>query len=145
MLNIYSTGIRINNINYKMRSFMQMKKLLQTLTNKMITKKGVWLTLAVWIVAAAVLSVVAPGSKEYSVNNVSKLYPETSPSEVAQQKVDEYFKDDDGMPAIFVLEANDGSLDEADIQEFSAQVQEIGRASCRERVKKTEGTGVVKN
>lgn len=101
-----------------------MKKILQALTNKMITRKGVWLTLAVWVVAAAVLSVIAPGSKEYSVNNVSKLYPETSPSEVAQQKVDEYFKDDDGMPAIFVLEATDVSLNEADIQQFSKKLQD---------------------
>lgn len=101
-----------------------MKKTLQALTNKMITRKGVWLTLAVWVVAATVLSMFAPGSKEYSVNNVSKLYPETSPSEMAQQKVDEYFKDDDGIPAIFVLEARDGTLDEADIQAFSAQLQD---------------------
>ena len=70
------------------------------------------MTVAIWISIAIVLSIVAPSSNDYSVNNVSQLYPDSSPSEEAQQKVDEYFKEDDGIPAILVFESDHITLDE---------------------------------
>src|SRR5690625_118057 len=87
-----------------------MHKFLRSLTDRIVTKKGVWITFSVWIAITVILSLFAPSSKDYSVNNVSKLYPESSPSQVAQKKLDEYFKEDDGIPAILVFESTDTTL-----------------------------------
>src|SRR5699024_5286325 len=100
-----------------------MHRILQRITNRIASKKGAWITLVVWLIAAIVLSIAAPSSKDYSVNNVSKLYPETSPSEIAQQKVDEHFKEDDGVPAIVVFESNEISLDQ-----LSAVTEELSNS-----------------
>ncbi|MEI3607006.1 MMPL family transporter [Pseudogracilibacillus sp. SE30717A] len=89
-----------------------MLKLIHTITDRISTKKGAWITLAIWVLLTIILSIVAPSSNDYSVNNVSQLYPDTSPSEEAQKKVDEYFKEDDGVPAILVFEGEEITLDE---------------------------------
>ena len=89
-----------------------MHKFINAITDRISTKKGAWMTVTAWIIVAIILSVTAPSSNDYSVNNVSQLYPNSSPSEVAQQKVDEYFKDDDGIPAILVFEGEEILLDE---------------------------------
>ncbi|MEI3614069.1 MMPL family transporter [Pseudogracilibacillus sp. SO30301A] len=89
-----------------------MHKLIHTITDHISTKKGAWITLAIWVLLTIILSMVAPSSNDYSVNNVSQLYPDTSPSEEAQKKVDEYFKEDDGVPAILVFEGEEITLDE---------------------------------
>lgn len=86
-----------------------MHQLIHFITDKVATKKGAWITIFLWIAAAMILSVVAPSSKDYSVNNVSQLYPDNSPSVVAGEKLDKYFADDDGIPAIFVFEATEES------------------------------------
>lgn len=83
---------------------------MKAISEKVATKKGAWITIAVWLLMAMLLSVVAPSSKEYSVNNVSELYPETSPSVIATEKMNEYFADDEGLPAIFVFEAEEDLL-----------------------------------
>ncbi len=87
-------------------------KILHAITNRVSTKKGAWITLAIWIGAAIILSIAFPSSKDYSVTSVSKLYPESSPSVIAQEKIDTYFQDDDGIPAIAVFESKKISLDE---------------------------------
>lgn len=96
-----------------------MHKFIRSVTNRVTTKKGAWITLSVWILAAIILSIAAPSTKEYSVNNVSKLYPESSPSEVAQQKIDQYFKEDEGIPAILVFEVQQGNLQLNELLELS--------------------------
>lgn len=96
-----------------------MPALLHKCTDFITTKKGMFLSLGFWLVLTVVLSVFAPSSKDYSVNNVSQLYPDTSPSEVAQKKMDTYFEDDDGLPAILVLENSNGTIDGENLGEFS--------------------------
>lgn len=87
-----------------------MHTFLRSITDLVTTKKGAWITLAIWIVVAVILSITAPSSKDYSVNNVTTLYPETSPSEIAQQKIDQHFKEDEGIPAILVFETKESHL-----------------------------------
>lgn len=94
------------------------------MTDWIATKKGVWITVSIWVIAAIVLSITSPGSNDYSVNNVSKLYPETSQSVVAQNKLDEYFKEDDGVPAILVFEAKDGEVALTDLVSLTEEMQE---------------------
>lgn len=86
-----------------------MHSFIHRMTDRIATKKGMWITILIWFIAATVLSFIAPGSKEYKVNNVSQLYPPTSPSEVAEEKVKQYFKGDEGIPAILVFEANENA------------------------------------
>lgn len=84
-----------------------MTTLMKNLSRKIATKKGAWTTIIIWVLVAILLSIFSPSSKDYSVNNVSKLYPDSSLSVIATEKMNEFFKDDEGIPAIFVFEAED--------------------------------------
>ncbi|MBO1004103.1 MMPL family transporter [Pseudogracilibacillus auburnensis] len=99
-----------------------MHTFLRSVTDLVTTKKGAWITLAIWIVVAAILSITAPSSKDYSVNNVTTLYPETSPSEIAQQKIDQHFKEDEGMPAILVFETKESHLNLDELLEVTEEI-----------------------
>ncbi len=96
-----------------------MHSFLNRLTDKIVTKKGVWFTVAIWLAAIVMLSLLAPGSKQYSVNNVSELYPDKSPSVIAQKKLDDYFQDADGLPGIFVFEAEQGIVHLEELTNFT--------------------------
>ena len=96
-----------------------MHQFIHFITDKIATKKGAWITITIWVLLAIILSVIAPSSKEYAVNNVSQLYPDHSPSVIADKKVDEYFEDDDGIPAIVVFEANETNINMDDINEIT--------------------------
>src|SRR5690625_521603 len=87
-------------------------KFIQSITNRVSTKKCSMSTIITWILLSTSLSLLAPSSKDYSVPTVSELYSDKSPSVIAQQKIDEYFKEDDGIPAIIVFEADKLSLEE---------------------------------
>src|SRR5699024_4940787 len=89
------------------------------ITDKIATKKGAWITIIFWVLLAMILSVIAPSSKDYAVNNVSQLYPDNSPSVIADKKVDDYFEDDEGIPAIFVFEANEANINMNEINEIT--------------------------
>src|SRR5699024_3681242 len=77
----------------------------------------------IWLVFIVSLSIFAPGSKEFSVSNVSQLYPDTSSSEIAQQKMDTYFKEDDGIPAIIVVE-NAEHVNKEELMDLSVSLSE---------------------
>src|SRR5690625_2541491 len=100
-----------------------MHSLLNKMTDRIATKKGVWITISVWLITIILLSVLAPGSKEYSVNNVSNLYPEKSPSVIAQQKIDNYFNDEDGLPGILVFESPKNNVELEELNKFSEAIQ----------------------
>src|SRR5690625_66087 len=102
-----------------------MHSILNRLTDKIVTKKGVWVTISIWIIAIVILSVVAPNSKHYSVNNVSDLYPENSPSVVAQKKLDEYFNEEDGLPGIFVFESKNNIVHLEELTSFTEAFNEV--------------------
>jgi len=102
-----------------------MHSILNRLTDKIVTKKGVWVTISIWIIAIVILSVVAPNSKQYSVNNVSDLYPDKSPSVIAQNKLDEYFNDEDGLPGIFVFESEKGVVHLEELTNFTEAFHEV--------------------
>lgn len=82
-----------------------MKKLIHAITDRVATKTGMWVTLSIWLVATILLTFLAPGAKEYEVTRIDSL-PEEAPSIIAQNKVDHYFENNDGLPAIFVFEAD---------------------------------------
>ncbi|MFC4802630.1 MMPL family transporter [Neobacillus sp. GCM10023253] len=86
-----------------------MKSFLQSLTDRVSTKKGMWITLGIWFAAAMLLAVLAPGAKDYEVSSLKSI-PEDAQSVIAQKKVDKYFKDNEGIPAILVFQSKDGEI-----------------------------------
>ncbi|WP_313803452.1 MMPL family transporter [Cytobacillus sp.] len=94
-----------------------MKTILQAITDRVSTKKGMWITLSIWFVATILLAAFAPSVKEYEVSRVASL-PEDAPSVIAQTKVDKYFKDNDGTPAILVFQSNEGEVELTQLAEL---------------------------
>ncbi|MEH7385860.1 MMPL family transporter [Bacillus sp. JJ1521] len=100
-----------------------MKQMLQTITDKVTTKKGMWITLATWLIITIVLAVFAPNAKDYEVSRIDSL-PEDAKSVLAKNKVDEYFKDSDGTPGILVFQAKEGQLEYADLVNVFNHIEE---------------------
>lgn len=83
-----------------------MKTFLQSITDRVTSKKGMWVTLGIWLLVTVLLAVFAPSAKDYEVSKIDSI-PEDAKSVVAQNKVEQYFKDNDGIPAILVFQSND--------------------------------------
>jgi putative drug exporter of the RND superfamily len=87
-----------------------MRNLLQWITDWVSTKKGMWITLAVWLAVTVALGLSAPNAKDYEVSRIVSL-PENAQSVIAQSKVDQYFKDTNGIPGILVFQSVNGILE----------------------------------
>ncbi|MCA1322377.1 MMPL family transporter [Bacillus tianshenii] len=87
-----------------------MKSFLQAITDKVSTKKGMWFTLAAWLIITMALALFAPGAKDYEVTSIDSLSADAK-SVIAQNKVDEYFKDSEGIPAILVFQSDEGEIE----------------------------------
>lgn len=81
--------------------------MLNAITDRVTTKKGMWITLGAWFIITVLLAVFAPSAKDYEVSGIDSL-PEDAKSVIAQNKVDEYFAGSNGIPALLVFQ-NDGS------------------------------------
>ncbi|WP_102273916.1 MMPL family transporter [Cytobacillus massiliigabonensis] len=99
-----------------------MKAILQSITDRVTTKKGMWITLSIWLAATILLAVFAPSVKDYEVSRVASL-PEDAQSVIAQTKVDEYFKDNDGTPAILVFQSNEGEVKLPELAELLDKIE----------------------
>ena len=102
-----------------------MNKLLHYVTDRVITKKGMWVTIAVWLAAAILLSVFAPGAKDYEVSSLDSL-PDDAQSVIAQGKTDDYFENNDGIPAILVFQNHDSELELADLTDAISGIEDEG-------------------
>lgn len=99
-----------------------MSKILHMITDRVTTKKGMWITLGVWIIVAAVLAVFAPNSKDYQVSSVDAL-PDHMESVIAQQKVDKYFAENEGIPALLVFQAETDIVELAELIDILDQIE----------------------
>lgn len=88
-----------------------MKSLLVRLTNAVSTRKGAWITLAVWLILVGVLSGVAKPAKQYAVNVNGSGLPDSAQSVIANEKLDKYFSAEKGTPALIVFTDKDGIKD----------------------------------
>lgn len=50
-----------------------MRSILHWITDKVSTKRGMWTTLAVWLIITMLLAVLAPSAKEYEVTSIDSL------------------------------------------------------------------------
>jgi putative drug exporter of the RND superfamily len=81
-----------------------MHRLLRFITDKVTTRKGMWVTLGIWFLAALLLGGLAPSAKDYEVSSIDSI-PSDAQSVIAQQKVDRYFAANEGIPAILVFQS----------------------------------------
>ncbi|MFJ7728695.1 MMPL family transporter [Neobacillus sp. NPDC097160] len=86
-----------------------MKSFLQTITDRVSTKKGMWITLAAWLIITMVLAMFAPSAKDYEVSRIDSL-PKDAISVIAQKKMDQYFPNNEGTPAILVFQSKQGEV-----------------------------------
>ncbi|HIW35071.1 MAG TPA: MMPL family transporter [Candidatus Paenibacillus intestinavium] len=78
-----------------------MKKFLQPITDWVTTKRGMWITIIVWLVLMVGLS-AGPQLGDYKVTNFQSL-PDDAASMIASEKLEEYFPNDQGTPGILVF------------------------------------------
>ncbi|MCM3570695.1 MMPL family transporter [Neobacillus mesonae] len=101
-----------------------MKSFLQTITDRVSTRKGMWLTLCAWLVVTIVLAVFAPSAKDYEVSRIDSL-PDDAKSVIAQKKMDHYFPNNEGTPAILVFQSKDGEVELNKIGEVLEKVKAV--------------------
>lgn len=87
-----------------------------------------WISFAaVWLLITIVLSIVAPGAKEFAVPNKDGGLPSDALSVEAEKKLAEHFPQDDGMPLFGVLYSEKG-LTEEQLDQYTeglAQLPEV--------------------
>lgn len=99
-----------------------MKKILQAVTDRVSTKRGMWITLSIWFIVTLLLAALAPNAKDYEVSRIASL-PDNAKSVIAQKKVDRYFQDLKGTPAILIFQAKEGSLAFSQIVELFSTIE----------------------
>ncbi|MBO0995060.1 MMPL family transporter [Bacillus sp. SD088] len=82
------------------------------------SSKGAKITLLAWLVVVAILSVIAPGAKEYAGSSKEMSVKENQPSEIAEQIMEEQFPSDDGVPALLVFH-RDGNITDQDREKLT--------------------------
>ncbi|WP_042144480.1 MMPL family transporter [Paucisalibacillus sp. EB02] len=81
-----------------------MKNLLKKITDCVSTKKGMWITLASWLLIMVILTITVPSVRDYQVTSIDTL-PEEMHSVVANEKIETYFGGSEVLPAILVLQS----------------------------------------
>lgn len=94
------------------------------------TKKGIWLTLTVWLLVMVVLSGIAPAAKEEVSLQKGSGLPEDMLSEQAKKEYDKYFAKDEGTPAILVF-SSDTKLIEEDLTSISNTAKYISEENIK--------------
>lgn len=86
-----------------------MKAVLHVITDWVTTKRGMWITISVWLVLMIGLS-AGPKVSDYKVTNFQSL-PDEAQSIIANKKLEQYFPNDQGTPGILVFHNNSGEVD----------------------------------
>lgn len=94
-----------------------MKKLLYPITDWVSTKRGMWITIIIWLVLMIGLS-AGPKLGDYKVTNFQSL-PNEAESIIAENKLEEYFPNDQGTPGILVFHNDAGDIQVADVQKIT--------------------------
>src|SRR4051794_4888435 len=101
-----------------------MNSILKAITDRVTSKRGMWITLGVWLLATLLLATLAPSAKEYESSSIDSI-PSDAQSVIAQNKVDHYFKNNDGIPAILVFQNDDTNT--VKITQLAPVFEEIGK------------------
>lgn len=94
-----------------------MKSLLRPITDWVTTKRGMWITIIVWLVFMIGLS-AGPKVSDYKVTSFQSL-PDEAQSIIANEKLEHYFPNDQGTPGILVFHnANGGEANLAEVTDI---------------------------
>lgn len=85
-----------------------MNHLLTSITDRVSTKRGAWITIIVWLVLMIGLS-AGPKLGDYKVTSFQSL-PNDAPSIIANEKLEQYFPNDLGTPGILVFHNEHGEI-----------------------------------
>lgn len=85
-----------------------MLKIARGITRFASSQRGAKITLVIWLIAVVLLSGLAPGAKEYAGNPGEGSVKHNQPSEIAQEKMQAAFPNDDGLPALVVFHRESG-------------------------------------
>ena len=102
-----------------------MKTLLQAVTNRVTTQKGMWITLTAWLAVMIALTLFAPSVRDYQVSKIDTL-PEDAQSVVAQEKVEQYFTNNLGIPAILVFQSKNGEVTLSELSNVLDKIESEG-------------------
>lgn len=97
--------------------------LLGRLSKMMTGKVSRWVVIAVWIIAATILTITLPDVKDRTSNNTADL-PADSASVVADKLIKEEFPNSSGIPALLTWH-REGGLTEADLAEVQYLSKEL--------------------
>ncbi|SEQ72207.1 putative drug exporter of the RND superfamily [Virgibacillus subterraneus] len=114
-----------------------MKTFIHYITDRVSTKKGMWITVGVWLILSMLLAVFAPSAKDYEVSSIQTL-PDDAQSIIAKEKVDKYFEDSDGTPALLVFQASEGEVKQSELGEFLSTIKEEDIKGVKEIVPLTK-------
>jgi len=102
-----------------------MNSILKSITDRVSTRKGTWVTLGVWVIITVLLAILAPSAKDYESSNITSL-PSEAKSVIAQNKLDQFFKDNDGTPAILVFQSSDDKVvNVSELESFIKGVEKV--------------------
>ena len=101
-----------------------MNSFLRPITDRVTSKKGMWITLGIWLLVTILLSALAPSAKEYEVSSINSI-PEDAKSIIAQNKVDQYFKNNEGIPAILVFQSDKGHVELSELQPLFEKIDQV--------------------
>ncbi|MFB3164306.1 MMPL family transporter [Neobacillus sp. 179-J 1A1 HS] len=101
-----------------------MNSFLRPVTDRVTSKKGMWITLGIWLLVTILLSFLAPSAKEYEVSSIDTI-PADAKSTIAQNKVDEYFKNNDGIPAILVFQNEGNQVEVSDLKPLLEKLDQV--------------------
>ncbi|WP_373894915.1 MMPL family transporter [Virgibacillus sp. CBA3643] len=94
-----------------------MKNVLQSVTDRISTKRGMWITLGIWALITVLLATFAPSAQDYQVSSIETL-PEDAQSVVASEKVDTYVEDSNNLPALLVFESTESEIELSELTEL---------------------------
>jgi putative drug exporter of the RND superfamily len=91
-------------------------KWLHPITDWVSTKRGMWITIIVWLVLMVGLS-AGPRLSEYKVSNFQSL-PDEAQSIIAEKKIEEIFPNEQGTPGILVFHNDKGDINTKEVTEI---------------------------
>ncbi|WP_419954486.1 MMPL family transporter [Neobacillus niacini] len=101
-----------------------MNSFLQSVTDRVTSKKGMWITLGIWLLVTMLLAFFAPSAKEYEVSSIDSI-PADAKSVIAENKVDEYFKNNEGIPAILVFQNEGNKVEVTDLKPLFEKIDQV--------------------
>lgn len=101
-----------------------MNSFLQSITDRVSSKRGMLITLGIWLVITILLVVLVPSAKDYETSSIDSI-PADAKSVIAQTNVDQYFKNNDGIPAILVFQSDNNTVEISQLEPFFEEINQV--------------------